>query len=82
MFVFMFDLSFSDHSIDFVCKYPRSVQVDEDFAVIGTNEQTDSVEATGFIPYEMNVEVGEIGETSTVTITPKHSIPIDTMVPM
>ena len=79
----MLNLSFSDHSIDFVCKYPRSVQVDEvDFTVIGTNEQTDTVEATGFMPYEMNVEVGEIGEMSTVWITPKHSISIDTMVPM
>ena len=78
----MFDLSFSDHSIDFVCKYPRSVQVDENFAVIGTNEQSDTVEATGFIPYEMNVEVGDIGEMNTVTITPKHEIPLDKVVPM
>ena len=69
------NFSFVDHSIDFECKYPRKLDIDEvDFDVIGTNTQIDNSGMEGNLPYKLEVDVANAGQMTAVTITALHNL--------
>ena len=67
--------SFFDNSINFGCKYPRKVNVDDaHFEVIGTNAQSESALMSGTMPYKIEVNVADtVGDMTAVTISSLHA---------
>ena len=63
--------SFGEDSIQFQCRYSRSVSISDDVTVIDT--PTDAVVGTGDLTYSMEINVGGPGGTTDVTITPNHN---------
>ena len=69
------NFSFVDRSIDFECKYPRKLDIDEvDFDVIGTNTQIDNSGMEGNLPYKLEVGVAKAGQMTAVTVSPLHNL--------
>ena len=66
-------IRFAEESLKFECSYPRVVAV-EVVKYNVTSFSTQSIENHGFLNYEMNVDVGEVGDITTVTISPQHSL--------
>ena len=63
--------SFGEDSIQFQCRYSRSVSVTHDMSI--TDTPTDAVEGTGELSYSMSITVGGPGGNTDVTITPNHN---------
>ena len=64
---------FAEESLKFECSYPRVVAV-EAVKYNVTSFSTQSIKNHGFLNYEMHVDVGEVGDITTVTISPQHSL--------
>ena len=64
---------FAEESLKFECSYPRLVAV-EAIKFNVTSFSTQTIQNHGFLNYEMNVDVGEVGDFTTVTISPGHSL--------
>ena len=62
---------FAEDSIKFQCQYSRDVNVNQEFDV-ETNFQAQPVTGQGAFGYNMEVNAGELGGMTTVTISPNH----------
>ena len=66
-------IRFAEESIKFECSYPRFISVEAvQYNVTSFPQQT--IKNHGFLNYEMSVEPGEVGDMTTVTIIPRHSL--------
>ena len=68
-----YTVRFAEESLKFECSYPRVVAV-EAVKYNVTSFSTQPIKNHGFLNYEMNVDVGEVGDITTVTISPQHSL--------
>ena len=66
-------ISFAEETIRFECSYPRVVDVEAVDFNVTSNLPTEPIQHHGFMTYEMVADVGEVGDMTTVTITPKHA---------
>ena len=64
--------SFGEGTIEFQCRYSRSVSVNSDLTVAAA--PTGPTIGTGDLTYEMNVDGGSLGGTTNITISPNHNI--------
>ena len=64
---------FAEESLKFECSYPRLVAV-EAIKFNVTSFSTQTIQNHGFLNYEMNVDVGDDGDITMVTISPQHSL--------
>ena len=62
--------SFSDNVIIFQCRYSRSINVD---GLVSVNPDVQPEVGRGDLTYSMQVDVGSLGGTTKVQITPNHS---------
>ena len=65
-------LSFAEDRIQFQCRYARTVNTDATFEVVPTFEPQPVI-GNGQLAYDLNIDVGNVGGTSVVTISPNHS---------
>ena len=65
-------LSFAEESVQFQCRYSRTVNTDATFEIVPTF-QPQPVIGYGQLSYEMNVVAGDLGGNTIVTISPNHS---------
>ena len=63
--------SFAEETIQFQCRYARTVTTDSTFDVSSLEPQT--AVGNGMLAYDLNVNVGGLGGTSAATISPNHS---------
>ena len=66
------NFSFGTNSIEFACRYARSVTAASDVSILPQN--TDAIIGNGVLTYNMNISAGRLGGNSQVTITPTHNI--------
>jgi len=63
-------ISFSDNVIIFQCRYSRSINVD---GLVSVNPDVQPEVGRGDLTYSMQVDIGSLGGTTKVQITPNHS---------
>ena len=64
--------SFGTDSIQFACRYARSVTAASDVSI--SPQTNDPIIGNGDLTYSMNIAAGELGGNSQVTISPTHDI--------
>ena len=64
--------SFGNGNVELQCRYSRTVNVDSSYEV--TQPQDQPVTLDGLLTYTMEVDVGNLGGTSTIRIIPNHSL--------
>ena len=68
-------ISFGSTSQTLECHYERSVDVDDAFDVSAPPPTDTPIVNTGNLSYDMSVNVGGyVGGSTTITITPNHSL--------
>ena len=69
-------ISFGQDSLQFQCQYLRQINVQDSYDV--NIVQTEPIVGTGHIAYEMVVDIPSsgVGRTTTVTISPLHSLSV------
>ena len=65
---------FADESITFNCIYPRSVEISDFEFGVDPIFQPNTTDKFGSLKYELEVNVGAVGEMSTMVISPKHDL--------
>ena len=70
-------VSFGSDTLQFQCQYARDINVDEAM-IIPPIPSPGPIVATGNIAYQMSVDIPNsgVGGTTTVTITPLHSLEV------
>ena len=64
---------FTKESIKFECSYARAIDVD-DFEIHFDPEKPALIQNSGSLVYNLDVNVNDIGEMSTLIFTPQHNI--------
>ena len=67
-------VSFGGDSLQFQCQYLRQINVEDSYDV--NPVPTEPIIGTGHIAYEMVVDNSGVGRTTTVTISPLHSLSV------
>ena len=70
--------SFAEESIEFQCRYARTINVDNQMTVGGSQPQP--IVGTGDLNYTMVVQVGNLGGTTNININAEHDF--DGITPM
>ena len=67
---------FADKSITFKCTYPRSIEISDFEFDIDSILQPNTTEKLGSLSatYQLEVNAGNVGEMSTITISPNHDL--------
>ena len=65
---------FAEAEVQFECRYPRQIDIAEHQFDVSTNFQPQPIINTGDLSYDLTVNVADVGDMSTITITPNHSI--------
>lgn len=67
----MIILSFADDSVEFQCRYARTVTATSDITIIPVPNRFFN---TGDLTYNMVINAGSLGGNTDVTITPNHNL--------
>ena len=70
---------FADNSISFKCTYPRSIEISDFEFDVDPISRPNTTEMIGSLTYQLDVNTGDVGELSTIIISPKHDL--DNIVP-
>ena len=65
---------FADKSITFKCTYPRSIEISDFEFDVDSILQPNTTEMLGSLTYQLEVNPGNVGEMSTIIISPKHDL--------
>ena len=71
-------VGFGGNSLLFQCQYARSVTVDETYDFDPIPDDLDPIVGLGNLSYDITVNVPNtgVGGTTTVSITPRHNLPV------
>ena len=64
---------FADESIEFQCTYDRQIDIAE-FQITFDSDTGEPIKKHSSLGYEVDVNVGGIGEMSKIIITPDHDV--------
>ena len=67
-------IQFADESITFKCTYPRSIEISDFEFDVDPIQQLNTTDMLGSLSYDLQVNVGAVGERSTLIISTKHGL--------